>query len=403
MVSRQLFEELKNHLPKKEYSILTGARQTGKSTLLRQLELYCKQEDIPVVFLNLENKSILDELNHSPLNLLKFLPETEKRIVALVDEVQYLNDASNFLKLLFDEYADKVKIVATGSSAFYIDSAFRDSLAGRKKIFHIATCNFDEYLKISGNEELMNEKNKILRLKDSKSVKIDYLRNEWENFMIYGGYPAIITETDKNEKINRLKEIRDSFIKRDILESGVSNETAFYNLFRILAAQTGNLVNVNELSSTLRIRNETVESYLAIMEKCFHIKLIKPFFKNLRKELVKMPKVYLLDNGLRNCLVNNFQLLAERSDKGELWENTYFRILFDIHGGDNLMYWRTAAGNEIDFVLPNIDEPRAFEVKFDRSQVRTNKYKTFLEAYHDIPLHFVYIEPFDEEFFRRIA
>lgn len=133
MIYRKLFEKLKAHISKKEFSILTGARQTGKSTLLRQLETFCKLDGIPTVFLNLENKSILAELNENPLNLLKFLPDTEKTVVVFVNEIQYLNDASNFLKLLYDEHSGDINIVATGSSAFYIDSRFRDSLAGRKK------------------------------------------------------------------------------------------------------------------------------------------------------------------------------------------------------------------------------------------------------------------------------
>ena len=142
----------------------------------------------------------------------------------------------------------------------------------------------------------------MLQQPDAKSTQLDYFRIEWEEYMIYGGYPAIITEPDKQEKINRLKEIRDSFVKRDIQESGVQNENAFYQLFRIFAAQTGNLVNVNEISSTLRIKHETVVNYASVMQKCFHIALVSPFFRNLRKELVKMPKVFLMDTGLRNCL-----------------------------------------------------------------------------------------------------
>src|SRR5699024_368959 len=115
-----------------------------------------------------------------------------------------------------------------------------------------------------------------------------------------------------------LKEIRDSFIKRDILESGVKDETSFYQLFRILAGQSGNLLNANELSTTLRIKRETVNSYLIVLQKCFHVALVKPFFRNLRKELIKMPKSYLLDTGLRHCLLNNFQHLSIRNDLGVL-------------------------------------------------------------------------------------
>jgi hypothetical protein len=401
MIHRNLFDDLKNHLSKKEFSILTGARQTGKSTLLKQLERYCRETEIPVVFLNLENKTILAELNENPLNLLKFLPEPDKRTVALVDEIQYLDDPSNFLKLLYDEHADHLKIVATGSSAFYIDNQFRDSLAGRKKIFQLYTCTFDEYLELSGKSDLREEKEHLLRNADFNSTHIDYLRVEWESYMIYGGYPAVVTEPDKQEKINRLKDIRDSFIKRDILESGVLNETAFYNLFRILAGQSGKIVNVNELSTTLRAKNDTIDNYLTILQKCFHISLVKPFYRNLRKELVKMPKVFLLDTGLRNCLLNNFQPLAVRADRGELWENTVFRILADQIGTEAIRYWRTSGGNEIDFILSEGDPSSAIEVKFDHNQVNANKFKLFKEAYPEIPLHFLWLHPFGQDFFRR--
>jgi predicted AAA+ superfamily ATPase len=187
----------------------------------------------------------------------------------------------------------------------------------------------------------------------------------------------------------------------DILESGINNDLAFYDLFRILASQTGSLVNVNELSSLLRIKNETVENYFSVMQKCFYIVLTKPFFRNLRKELVKMPKVFLLDAGLRNCLINNFQPLSVRNDKGDLWENSVFRILADNYGSDAIHYWRTSAGNEVDFVLSDIEKPKAIEVKYDKNQITISKYKIFMEAYPDIPLHYIWFYPFDQDFFKR--
>jgi predicted AAA+ superfamily ATPase len=402
MIRRKLFENLKAHLDKKEYTILTGARQTGKSTLLRQLETYCRENLIPCVFLNLENKVILAELQGSPLNVLKYLPDTDQRIVVFVDEVQYLDDPSNFLKHLYDEHAAQIKIVASGSSAFYIDDRFTDSLAGRKKIFHLYTCSFDEYLLLSGKPELLEEKNRLTDHTDTKSTQINYLQQEWETYMIYGGYPAIVTEPDKREKRSRLREIRDSFVKRDILEAGITNEIAFYNLFRILAEQSGNLVNVNELSSTLRIRNETVNNYLNVMQKCFYINLLSPFFQNLRKELTKMPKVFMLDTGLRNCLIDNFQPVASRIDKGELWENTFFRILADQYDLDSIHFWRTSEGNEVDFVLSDTGEaPQAIEVKYDQARVKPGKYKLFTRTYPDIPLSFAWMYPFNEDFFRK--
>jgi predicted AAA+ superfamily ATPase len=399
---RNLFDKLLHHIVKKEFTIITGARQTGKSTLMKQLEAHCQDAQMPVAFLNLENKNILLDLNRSPLNLFSYIPESNERVMVFIDEVQYLDDPSNFLKLLYDDYWQKIKIIATGSSAFYIDSSFKDSLAGRKKIFNLPTCSFDEYLLLRNRPDLRDDVRRIQSNEKAKSIYIDILQQEWEDYMLYGGYPAVITEPDKQEKVARLAEIRDSYIKRDVLESGVQNETAFYNLFRILATQSGNLLNTNELSLSLRIKNDTVNSYLTILQKCFHIVLVKPFYRNLRKELMKMPKSYLLDTGLLNSLLNNFQPLALRTDKGMLWENTCFRLLYDQYGSDEIFFWRTSDNNEVDFVLPRLEKPFAIEAKFDETAIKPSKYKKFVENYSDIPLSYSWQNPFGEDFFRRI-
>jgi predicted AAA+ superfamily ATPase len=320
----------------------------------------------------------------------------------LLDEIQYLKHPSNFLKLLYDEHAAKVKIIASGSSAFNMDDHFRDSLAGRKRIFNLLTCSFDEYLQLRNKEDLLADLNRLKLNKEAKSARLEHMRQEWEAFMIFGGYPAVITEPDKNEKIARLREIRDSFVKRDILESGIRDETSFYHVFKLMAEQSGNMVNLHELSLTLRTSNVHIKKYLQILQKCFHLSLIKPYFKNLRKELTKMPKAFLLDTGLRNCLLNNFQNLSERLDRGQLWVNSLFRVLADRYGLDSIFYWRTADGNEIDFILPELEKPFGIEAKFDHSQIRSSKYRKFTESYPEIPLHFTWLYPFDEDFFRRL-
>jgi uncharacterized protein len=402
-MKRKMFAALEAHLPKKEFTILTGARQTGKSTLLKQLEFYCKSKSYPCLFINLEDKNILAELNENPRNIFKYFSDHATKTTILIDEIQYLKDPSNFLKLLYDEHAEQIKIVASGSSAFYMDDKFKDSLAGRKRVFQLLTCSFDEYLQLREKEDLLNEVKRITVNPDGKTTQLGFIKMEWDNFMVYGGYPSIITEENPAEKIERLKEIRDSFIKRDILESGVQNEAAFYNLFRLLAGQSGGLINVNELGLTLRIKNDTVQNYLSILQKCFHVAIIKPFYGNLRKELIKMPKTYLLDTGLRNCLINNFEKPDNRMDKGELWENTFFRILADVHGIDAINFWRTTEGNEVDFVLPEIATPLAVETKYNEALIKQSKYKKFIETYPSLPLHFAWMFPFDESFFRRIA
>lgn len=399
---RKLYQNLYDHLPKKEFTILTGARQTGKSTLLRDLESACKKEGISTVFLNLENKAFLANLDADPLNLLAYLSTEGQRTVVFIDEIQYLKDPSNFLKLIFDEHHQQIKIVASGSSAFYLDDQFRDSLAGRKRIFQLLTCDFEDFLLLQDKGELWSEVEKIRHSNAYKSPEISQLRTEWESFSIFGGYPRVVTETDFQEKKEILRELRDSFVKRDILESGVQNETIFYQLLRILAEQSGQLVNVNELSNTLRVRSETIHNYIRILQVCFHITLVRPFFSNLRKELIKMPKAYFLDSGLRNSILNNFQAMHLRADRGELWEQVFFRHLADQVTLDEIRFWRTADGKDVDFILPFAHPQKAFEAKFDSNLIKESRYKSFKENYPAFEFTFQYLQPWTEDFFRRL-
>ena len=390
MVRRKKHTIISNHISKREFTILIGARQIGKSTLLKQLFEELKQNGEAVFFLNLDRKDILEELNQNPENLLKMCPlQSDKKIIVFIDEIQYLDDAMNFLKLLFDEYSTQLKIVATGSSAFYIDRQFNDSLVGRKKIFQMGTLDFEEFLLFKNRADLVNEISQFKSKKKSKSIQENLLWAYMDEFINYGGYPAVVLEENVKDKIELLREIRDSYIKRDVLESGITDETKFYRMLMLLASQTGNLLNVNEISNTLRISNATVENYLYVLQKCFHITLLKPFYANLRKELTKMPKVYINDLGLRNVLINYFSPLEQRADKGAVLENFSFRLLSERFEEDQIKYWRTADGNEVDFVIEtSYLKGFAVEIKFSEQEAKTSKYNKFIQNYPDFPLEF---------------
>ena len=389
MFTRSLYLDLLNHVPEKECTILIGARQTGKSTLLKQLQDALLKNGETVVLLNLERKDILLELNQSPENIFRYFPAKGTRNYLLVDEVQYLEDPTNFLKLLYDEHAPNLKIIATGSSAFYIDRQFKDSLAGRKKIFELPTLDFEEFLLFKNQEALLAEYQSLKKGTKQKSTAEPQLWAALDEYINYGGYPAIVLENKIANKIERLQEIRDSFVKRDILEAGITDETKFFRLMMLLASQIGNLVNTNELANTLKITHPATENYLYILRKCFHIELVKPFFSNVRKELVKMPKVYFNDLGLRNVLVNYFSTIEQRADKGALLENYVYRSLSDRLNRDQIKFWRTADGNEVDFVLEERDKGgKAIEVKFNEAEVNTRKYKKFTELYPNYPVQF---------------
>lgn len=399
---RKIFEGLQQHLKKDEATLLIGARQTGKSTLLKQLETACREEKMPTVYINLEDKNLLAELDANPLNLLSYASNPGAKTVFFLDEIQYLSDPTHFIKLLYDEHRDSVKLVVSGSSAFYLDQKFKDSLVGRKRIFRLNTCDFEETLLLQGKDDLNEEIQKIKRLATYRSVKSELLKIEFEKYLIYGGYPAVALEPDEKEKKEILMDIRDSFVKRDILESGVKNELIFYQLFRILAEQSGQLVNQNELSNTLKVRNETIQNYLSVMRTCFHIETVRPYFSNVRKELTKMPKVYFLDLGLRNCLLNNYQPIHARIDRGELWENAVFRGLADRFDPEELRFWRTADGKEVDFVLPEIEFPSAWEAKLDEKSNHLSKYQLFTDSYPMINFKFANLNPWSENLIRSI-
>ncbi len=390
MIRRKKHTIISNHISKREFTILIGARQIGKSTLLKQLFEELKQNGEAVFFLNLDRKDILEELNQNPENLLKICPlQSDKKIIVFIDEIQYLDDATNFLKLLFDEYSTQLKIVATGSSAFYIDRQFNDSLVGRKKIFQMGTLDFEEFLLFKNRADLVNEISQFKSKKKSKSIQENLLWAYMDEFINYGGYPAVVLEENIEDKIELLREIRDSYIKRDVLESGITDETKFYRMLMLLASQTGNLLNVNEISNTLRISNATVENYLYVLQKCFHITLLKPFYANLRKELTKMPKVYINDLGLRNVLINYFSPLEQRADKGAVLENFSFRLLSERFEENQIKYWRTADGNEVDFVIEtSYLKGFAVEIKFNEQEAKTSKYNKFIQNYPDFPLEF---------------
>ncbi len=387
---RKKYHELMAHLPQRELTVLIGARQTGKSTLLKQLADALTASGETLVLLNLERKEILLDLNQNPENIFKYLPHrNEGRVFALIDEIQYLDDPAHFLKLLYDEHADRLKLVATGSSAFYIDRQFRDSLAGRKKIFELQTLDFEEFLMFREQEEELKELQRLRLGEVEKSAAEPRLWAALESYMTYGGYPAVVLEKDPKQKVERLHDLRDSFVKRDMLESGVSDETRFFRLMILLASQIGNLLNTNELSNTLQLPRATTDYFLYVLQKCFHLGLVRPFYQNLRKELVKMPKAYFYDLGLRNVLVNYFAPFEQRSDKGALLENYVFRRLTELYAHDQIKFWRTADGNEVDFVVEETAfNGKAFETKFNPNEANPNKYRKFTEAYPQFPLDF---------------
>jgi uncharacterized protein len=390
-IARNIEEKIRSHITRKEYTIITGARQTGKTTLLRELFSEEKRHNKKAFFISLENIQILSDLNADVENVFKYTIrprepfngiEENDRVVLFIDEIQYLDKPSNFLKFLYDKYLENLKIVATGSSAFYIDSSFDDSLAGRKRIFNIRTLAFDEYLRFLKRDELFDELLLIRQHAEYISARRQEIIQIFDEFLVFGGYPAIALEANKSEKIALLRDLKNSFLKRDIDESGIINTDAFLKLFVILASQTGNLLNKNELANTIRVDSKTIDHYITVLQKCFHISLLKPFSTNIRKELTKMPKVFLHDIGLRNSLLERFTPFDNREDKGAVLENYVFNRLTELFEADTIRYWRTTDKKEVDFVVSSdFSSGHAWEVKMDAKHKPSSGFFRFQELY----------------------
>ena len=380
-IIRDLTIKIKNYLLKDEVLLIVGPRQAGKTTVLHQIENFLKKKNDICYFLNLEDPDYLSLLNESPKNLFRIFPiDVKKKTFLFIDEVQYLNNPSNFLKYFFDEYKGKIKIIASGSSAFYLDKKFKDSLAGRKIIFNLLPLSFREFLRFKNQNELSEVDFQNLTLSEKEKIILFY-----QEYLIYGGYPKVVL-SPQEEKSEVLRDIAYSYIKKDIYEANIRQDEIFYKLFKILADQIGNLINSSELANTLNVSKTAIDNYLYIMQKSFHIILVKPFYKNIRKELTKMPKIYFVDLGLRNFFKNDFRMYQEREDRGQLLENIVLRHLLEEHPKEQINFWRTTQQKEVDFVINN---ETALEVKSQIKSVKIGNYKTFLENYPDIKLNFV--------------
>jgi len=380
MKRRALFADLKWHLSKKQITLLIGARQVGKTTLLKQLQQDVQQSGQDTHYITLEDPQYLELLNEHPDKLFDIIPPVldNHKQVLFIDEIQYLKDPSNFLKYHYDQHKTILKLVVSGSSVFYIDEKFTDSLAGRKRIFTLPTLTFPEFLEFQNRGELIQYVNSG-SLPLIHKTELDRKLNE---YLIYGGYPDVVTSANPVEKQAVLKELADAYIKKDALEAKLRYPDIYKLLLKLIASRSG-LFNANEMGNDLKIDRVTVEAYLQVMRRSFQVSLVPPFSRNATKELRKMPKLYLNDLGLRNYFVNDFSPIATREDKGHLLENYAFRLFLDNYPLDDIKFWRTQKGQEVDFIIA---EKNAYEIKYDIKGYDASKYRYFKEKYPEIPL-----------------
>lgn len=355
MITRSIETEIQNELGKGKAIVILGARQVGKTTLLK--EMFKEREQI--LFLNGDESDVRAMLEHPTSTALKAIIGDKKTLI--IDEAQRITDIGLKLKIIIDNIPD-VQVIATGSSSFELANKINEPLTGRKWEHKMFPLSFTELVRNNG---LLEEK-RMLRHR-----------------LVYGGYPDVVMNEGQEKKI--LKELSEDYLYKDILAfDKIQKSDKLVKLLQALALQTGSQVSYNELGQICGLSSGTVESYIDILEKCYIVFRLGSFSRNLRNELKSSRKIYFYDNGIRNAIIANFNPVDLRNDIGALWENYIVseRIKANSYNGRfcNSWFWRTAQQQEVDYLEEEDGKLSAFEFKYNPKRAARAPL-TFTKAY----------------------
>jgi predicted AAA+ superfamily ATPase len=363
MVRRTIQEAIEQSLFKGKAIIIYGARQVGKTTLIMAIQ---NAAAVPSLFLNCDEPDVRRALSDKTSTELKMLIGNNKLV--LIDEAQRVGTIGLTIKLLTDTAPD-IQVIATGSSAFELSSRIEEPLTGRKREFRLYPFSLTEL----GQKYSPLELNRIV-----------------ERCMIFGLYPEIINAPEAAE--TALREIARSYLYKDILTfQQIRNPEALERLVQSVALQTGNEVSYNELAQQVGVDKKTIESYLRILEQSFVIFRLGSFSRNLRNELKKSRKIYFVDTGIRNAVINNLNPPELRNDVGGLWENFVIAERMKRNHNQQLFpntyFWRSHQKQEIDYLEERNGELKGYEIKWREKRMKVPT--GFSAAYPDCPVSLI--------------
>ncbi|TCC97671.1 ATP-binding protein [Pedobacter hiemivivus] len=346
--NRAIYPSLFDHLGKKQITVLTGMRRTGKTTLVKQL--IAESSIAQKYYFDLErmdNRLLFSEPNYETIiyALTQQGANFGEKVLIAIDEIQLVPNLPSVLKYLYDTY--DIKFIVTGSSAYYMKNMFSESLAGRKKLFDIYPLSFAELLSFNGVSVP-----EISLDKTEKFVRAEYerLKGYYETYINYGGFPEVVLAESVGDKKDMIQDIISSYINFDIaLLSDIRNPANLYKLIRLLSVRIGTKLDVSKLTSLTGISRPTIENYLDLLEQNYLIRTIPVLSKSPDREITKAKKIYFLDNGIAS--------ISGEAGSGALFENAVFN---QLHHKGAIAYYQLKSGKEIDFIL---DQNRCFEVK----------------------------------------
>lgn len=355
-IKRDIEDVVRGYLNKRKVIVIYGARQVGKTTLLRNL--FPDKNDL--LYLSCDQFRVKEQIIPDALTLSKVVGGYANIIF---DEAQYLDNSGLVLKIIIDNFP-KRNIIASGSSSFDLAHKLNEPLTGRHYTFLLFPLSLSE----------------IARYVPSVDVRFHL-----EQALIFGTYPEVFKLKTSNEKIISLTTLVDDYLYKDILAFNlVKNSRKVRELLIALALQLGNEVSYSELANTIGVDRKTVEYYLDLLEKSFVIFRLYGFSRNLRSEINKKVKIYFYDLGVRNTLINNFNDLSIRTDGGAIFENFVVVEMLKKEANKpqktNFYFWRTYEHKEIDLITEKNNIITVYEVKLHQSK-KVSSFLAFKKLY----------------------
>lgn len=356
MVERHIESSIQSQLGGGKAIVIMGARQVGKSTLLRQM--LGERQD--VIWMNGDDLDIQELFSSITSTRIRAILGSKRLLV--IDEAQRISDIGLRLKLITDQVPD-VQVIATGSSSFELASKVNESLTGRKREFRMYPLTFGEMVQ---HTQFLDEVRMI------------------PHRMVYGYYPEVVCNPGDERAI--LKELSDSYLYKDILSlDSINKPDKLVRLLKALALQIGSQVSYNEIGTLIGLDSKTVERYVDILEKSFIVFRLGTFSRNLRNELKASRKIYFWDLGIRNAIIGNLAQIENRTDAGELWENFVIaermkRNAYKCSFAQSY-FWRTRQQHEIDYLEEEDGILYAFEFKWNLRKANVKCPESFKTAY----------------------
>ncbi len=361
LIKRSILSQLEAHMYRPEITMITGARQVGKTTIMNILREKLHAEDHKTLFFNLDYEKDYKYFSSQEVLLQKInLESGNDRIFVFIDELQRKENAGVFLKGIYDG-AKHIKFIVSGSGSLELKENIHESLVGRKRVFELLPVSFEEFVDFRTGYRYQQN------LKAYFDIEHEELLNFLHEYLTYGGYPAVVTENKKEEKYLLMNEIFSSYIQKDLSYLlNLDRPESFVKLIEWLSHTAGTGINYSTCSADIGLSLPTVKKYLWYAEHTFIIKSLTPFYSNKRKEISKSPVVYFFDLGMKNFAFGNFGAELSQLNAGQLFENFIFSILYQRVKNTNyrLHYWRTTDMAEVDFVITKGPDIIPVEVKF---------------------------------------